>query len=87
MYIILKARYAVITVVFLTFAIVMFVTEKIPLALTSMIVCIGLVITGVLSVGDAFNGFVNSNVILFVAMFIVWEHCLRPVWPMRSEAW
>ena len=71
MYIILKARYAVITVVFLTFAIVMFVTEKIPLGLTSMIVCIGLVITGVLSVGDAFNGFVNSNVILFVAMFIV----------------
>ena len=49
----------------------MFVTEKIPLGLTSMIVCIGLVITGVLSVGDAFNGFVNSNVILFVAMFIV----------------
>lgn len=71
MYIILKARYAVITVVFLTFAIVMFATEKIPLGLTSMIVCIGLVITGVLSVGDAFNGFVNSNVILFVAMFIV----------------
>ena len=62
---------AVITVVFLTFAIVMFVTEKIPLGLTSMSVCIGLVITGVLSVGDAFNGFVNSNVILFVAMFIV----------------
>ena len=62
---------AVITVVFLTFAIVMFVTEKIPLGLTSMMVCIGLVITGVLSVGDAFNGFVNSNVILFVAMFIV----------------
>lgn len=62
---------AVITLVFLTFAIVMFVTEKIPLGLTSMIVCIGLVITGVLSVGDAFNGFINSNVILFVAMFIV----------------
>lgn len=53
------------------FAIAMFVTEKIPLGLTSMIVCIGLVITGVWSVGGAFNGFVNSNVILFVAMFIV----------------
>lgn len=62
---------AVITLAFLAFAIVMFVIEKIPLGLTSMIVCIGLVITGVLSVGDAFNGFVNSNVILFVAMFIV----------------
>ena len=62
---------AVITLIFLAFAVVMFVTEKIPLAVTSMIVCIGLVITGVLNVNDAFSGFINSNVILFVAMFIV----------------
>lgn len=60
-----------ITLIFLAFAVVMFVTEKIPLAVTSMIVCIGLVITGVLNVDDAFSGFINSNVILFVAMFIV----------------
>ena len=62
---------AAITLIFLTFAILLFVTEKIPLGLTSMVVCIGLVVTGVLSVGDAFSGFINSNVILFVAMFIV----------------
>ncbi len=49
----------------------MFVWEKIPLALTSMIVCIALVVTGVLEIKDAFAGFINSNVILFVAMFIV----------------
>lgn len=60
-----------ITLIFLAFAVVMFVTEKIPLAVISMIVCIGLVITGVLNVNDAFSGFINSNVILFVAMFIV----------------
>lgn len=60
-----------ITLLFLAFAIVMFVTEKIPLGLTSMIVCIGLVVTGVLSLKDAFAGFIDSNVILFVAMFIV----------------
>lgn len=60
-----------ITLIFLAFAVVMFVTEKIPLAVTSMIVCIGLFITGVLNVNDAFSGFINSNVILFVAMFIV----------------
>ena len=60
-----------ITLIFLAFAVVMFVTEKIPLAVTSMIVCLGLVITGVLNVNDAFSGFINSNVILFVAMFIV----------------
>ncbi len=62
---------AVITLIFLAFAVVMFVTEKIPLGLTSMIVCVGLVLTKVLSVSEAFNGFINSNVILFVAMFIV----------------
>jgi di/tricarboxylate transporter len=49
----------------------MFVTEKIPLGLTSMIVCVGLVVTGVLDVKTAFAGFIDSNVILFVAMFIV----------------
>lgn len=62
---------AVITLLFLAFAIVMFVMEKIPLGLTSMIVCVGLVVTGVLDWKDAFAGFVDSNVILFVAMFIV----------------
>ena len=62
---------AVITLLFLAFAVVMFVTEKIPLGLTSMIVCVGLVVTGVLGISDAFKGFIDSNVILFVAMFIV----------------
>lgn len=60
-----------ITLLFLAFAIVMFVTEKIPLGLTSMIVCVGLAVTKVLDLNGAFKGFINSNVILFVAMFIV----------------
>ena len=62
---------ATITLLFLAFAIVMFVTEKIPLGLTSMIVCVGLCVTGVLDIKTAFAGFIDSNVILFVAMFIV----------------
>ena len=60
-----------ITLLFLLFAVVMFVFEKIPLGVTSMIVCCGLVVTGVLDVKTAFAGFIDSNVILFVAMFIV----------------
>ena len=60
-----------VTLLFLLFAVVMFVFEKIPLGVTSMIVCIGLVVTGVLDVKTAFSGFIDSNVILFVAMFIV----------------
>lgn len=63
--------HATITLLFLLFAIVMFVWEKIPLGVTSMIVCVGLVVTGVLDWKSAFAGFIDSNVILFVSMFIV----------------
>ena len=62
---------ATITLLFLLFAVIMFVWEKIPLGLTSMIVCVGLVVTGVLDWKVAFSGFIDSNVILFVSMFIV----------------
>ncbi|WP_259271010.1 SLC13 family permease, partial [Klebsiella pneumoniae] len=34
-------------------------------------VCVALVLTGVLDLKQAFAGFIDSNVILFVAMFIV----------------
>ena len=63
--------HAAITLVFLLFAIIMFIWEKLPLGVTSMIVRIGLIITGVLDWKTAFSGFIDSNVILFVAMFIV----------------
>ena len=49
---------ATITLLFLLFAVVMFVFEKIPLGVTSMIVCVGLVVTGVLDVKTAFAGFI-----------------------------
>ena len=47
-----------ITILFLLFAVIMFVIEKIPLGVTSMIVCCGLVVTGVLDVKTAFSGFI-----------------------------
>ena len=36
-----------------------------------MVVCVALVLTGVLDLKQAFAGFIDTNVILFVAMFIV----------------
>lgn len=60
-----------ITLCLLVFAIIMFVWEKVPLAVTSMVVCVALVLTGVLDLKQAFAGIIDSNVILFVAMFIV----------------
>lgn len=61
----------IITLLFLAFAIIMFVLEKIPLSVTAMIVAIGLTVTGVLTPAEAFAGFVDSNVLLFMAMFII----------------
>ena len=60
-----------ITLLFLAFAIVSFVLEKIPLGLTATIVAIGLNHTGVLDNSATFAGYVNSNVILCVGMFVV----------------
>lgn len=60
-----------ITLLFLAFAIIMFVIEKIPLSVTAMIVAIGLTLTGVLTPAEAFAGLVDSNVLLFIAMFII----------------
>ncbi len=62
-----------ITLIILVFAIVMFVWEKIPLSITSMILCVVLIVTGVLTPEEAFTGFTDSNVLLFMAMFIVGE--------------
>lgn len=62
---------ATITLLLLSFAIVMFVLERIPLAITSIILCLSLVLTGVLDVKEAFTGFIDPNVILFVDMFVI----------------
>lgn len=68
---IIMSREILITLVLLAFTVIMFVTEKIPLALTSIIVCISLNLTKVLDFKETFAGFIDGNVILFVAMFVV----------------
>ncbi|WP_019153161.1 SLC13 family permease [Robertmurraya massiliosenegalensis] len=62
---------SIITLIFMVFAVIMFAWEKIPLSITAMIVAIGLTVTGVLDPTEAFAGFVDGNVLLFMAMFIV----------------
>lgn len=60
-----------ITLIFLVFAVISFILEKIPLGLTATIVALGLNLTGVLDSSATFAGYVNSNVILCVGMFVV----------------
>ena len=61
----------IITLIFLVAAIVLFTTEVIPLSVTAMLLSTGFALTGVLEPTEAFAGFVDSNVLRFMAMFII----------------
>ena len=50
---------------------VLYVTELIPLATTSLLGCLALAVFGVIPYGDAFKGFSNDIVYLIVGMVIV----------------
>ncbi len=58
---------------------VMFVWEKVPLAVTSMIVCVALVITGVLNITSPCC-FIDTNVIPLSRCSSRGSSCSRPVW-------
>ena len=68
---------AMITTIIMIFAIVMFAWEKLPLAVSAMIVMLALHVTGVLTPAQTFAGFVNSSVILFATMFVVSDALFR----------
>lgn len=62
---------AYITLLILTSAAFLFMTEIIPISVTAMCIPILLTLSGVVPARDAFNGFSNDNVILFGGMFVV----------------
>lgn len=60
-----------ITLLILILTIVAFITGKIPFSVISTGIIISLIMTGVMEPGEAFSGFTNTNVVMFVAMFII----------------
>ncbi len=66
-----------IAIIILAVAAVLFLTEVIPLAMTSLMVPVLLVIFDVIPFGPAFSGFSNQWVLLFLMMFIVGESLFR----------
>jgi len=62
---------AVITLAILLIAVVLFVSERLPLAVTALLVMTSLIVCRILTPDEAFAGFINSNVILFCAMFVI----------------
>src|SRR5215210_858740 len=57
--------------VLLLIALVLFATEKIPIDIVTLLLVIGLVLTGVLNAADAFAGFGNDIVITIAGLFIL----------------
>ena len=60
-----------ITLVILLVTIIAFASGKIPIAVISSGIMIALILTGVRTPEEAFSGFVNTNVVMFVAMFVI----------------
>ncbi|MDR2006067.1 MAG: SLC13 family permease [Acidaminococcales bacterium] len=60
-----------VTIIILAVAAVLFVSEVVPVGVTSLSVSTALFLTGILNAQTAFSGLVDSNVILFAGMFVV----------------
>jgi len=61
----------VATVVILVLTIAALLSDKLSFIVISPFIIISLLLTGVLTPGEAFSGFSNTNVVMFVAMFVV----------------
>ncbi len=62
---------AIISLIILVACIVLFITRVIPNAVTAVLGCALLALTGVCTLGEAFSGFSNSTVLLMFGMMVV----------------
>lgn len=62
---------AIITLLILLLAAVLFLTEKLPVAVTALLTTMLLYITGIIDAATAFSGFTNNVVILITGMFVI----------------
>lgn len=60
-----------ITLIILACTIIAFMSGKIPFSVISTFIIIAFVVTGVLAPNEAFSGFINTNVVMFTAMFVI----------------
>ena len=60
-----------ITLIILIVTILAFVSGKIPFSVISTGIILALILTGVKTPAEAFGGFINTNVVMFVAMFVI----------------
>nr|WP_106781086.1 SLC13 family permease [Lysinibacillus timonensis] len=61
----------VATLIILVIAIFAFMSEKLSFIVITPFIIVSLILTGVLTPEEALSGFANTNVVMFVAMFVV----------------
>lgn len=62
---------AVITLIILTVAIILFISDKLPMGLVAFMVPVALYFTGIIEANDIFSCVINSNVILILGMCVI----------------
>lgn len=69
-------NHSTLTILITIIAAILFATEKIPIAITALLISCFLVLTGVLTVSQAFSGFGSSTVMLLIGVMIMGEACM-----------
>lgn len=76
-----------ITLIILLCTIIAFLSGKIPFSIISAGIILALILTGVMKPAEALSGFINTNVVMFVAMFVIGA-APRPVcWTGPKNWW
>ena len=60
-----------IVLIILALTIIAFMSGKLPYTVIYMGIIIALIMTGIMTIDEAFSGLTNSNVIMFAAMFVI----------------
>ena len=71
--------------VLLVVAVALFASEKIPIDVVTIMLVIGLVLTGTLTAGEAFAGFGNDIVITIGGLFIVAIHLSQVLYYLKAS--
>lgn len=67
----------------LAIAVVLFATGKVRMDAIALMVIVAFVLSGTLTLNEAFSGFSDPNVILIAALFIIGDGLVRTGWPPR----
>ncbi|MCD9452296.1 SLC13 family permease [Klebsiella pneumoniae] len=71
----------------LAIAVVLFATGKVRMDAIALMVIVAFVLSGTLTLNEAFSGFSDPNVILIAALFIIGDGLVRPGVATKMGAW